>query len=132
MKTIIQEKPEIRLNTLRHIFGIDKYKRIKENAIILIKQIKESIKLKEVLISELNLLKEKLNIESENKIALAKETNNLKIDYQNLILEKQKSEDYLTSLQKDLDERVQINSELEKTKILLSSRLDTQNKTKKK
>lgn len=131
MKTIIQEKPEIRLNTLRHIFGIDKYKRIKENAIILIKQIKESIKLKEVLISELNLLKEKLNIESENKIALAKETNNLKIDYQNLILEKQKSEDYLTSLQKDLDERVQINSELEKTKILLSSRLDTQNKTKK-
>ena len=32
MKSIIQEKPEVRLGTLRHIFGIDRYKRIKENS----------------------------------------------------------------------------------------------------
>ena len=47
MKTIVQEKPEIRLNTLRHIFGIDKYKRIKENTQIIIKKMKEKEKFEE-------------------------------------------------------------------------------------
>jgi exonuclease SbcC len=32
MKSIIQERPEVRLDTLRHIFVIDRYKRIKENS----------------------------------------------------------------------------------------------------
>ena len=31
MKEIILEDPEVRINTLRHIFGIDKYKHILEN-----------------------------------------------------------------------------------------------------
>ena len=39
MKSIIQERPEIRLDTLRHIFGIDRYKRIKENLQILLQKI---------------------------------------------------------------------------------------------
>ncbi len=131
MKTIVQEKPEVRLDTLRHIFGIDKYKRIKENANILVKKIKESIKLKEVLISELNLLKEKLNNENENKISLTRETNNFNIEYQQLILSKQNSEDKLKKLQGNLDERVSVNSELEKTKILLNSKQESEKRIKK-
>jgi DNA repair protein SbcC/Rad50 len=130
MKTIVQEKPEIRLNTLRHIFGIDKYKRIKENAQILIKKIKESIKLKEVLVSELNLIKEKLAIENENKIKLTRETNNLNIDYKNLILEKQKSEDKLSTLQKILDEVSETTSELEKTQILFQNKKNSEERIK--
>ena len=57
MKEIIQERPEIRLDTLRHIFGIDRYKRIKENSQIFLQKIKEAIKIKEVEITELNRLK---------------------------------------------------------------------------
>ena len=36
MKSIIQERREVRLDTLRHIFGIDRYKRIKDNSQILL------------------------------------------------------------------------------------------------
>jgi len=68
MKSIIQERPEVRLDTLRHIFGIDRYKRIKDNSQILLQKVKEAIKIKEVLASELNLLKEKFTLENEKKI----------------------------------------------------------------
>ncbi len=80
MKAIIQEKPEIRLDTLRHLFGIADYKRIKENASILLQRIKESIKMKEVLVSELNILREKFTLEKENKLIVIRETMNLVIE----------------------------------------------------
>ena len=98
MKAIIQEKPEIRLDTLRHLFGIADYKRIKENAQIFLQKIKESIKVKEILVSELNLLREKFTSENENKIILTRETNNLNIEYQKLMRIKEDSESKLNSI----------------------------------
>src|SRR3989338_5644629 len=44
MKQIILEDAETRLNVLRHIFGIDKYKRIRENAVMVINRLKEETK----------------------------------------------------------------------------------------
>jgi len=67
MKSIVQERPEVRLDTLRYIFGIDRYKQIKENTQILLQKIKEQVRIKEILAAELNLIKEKLNIENEKK-----------------------------------------------------------------
>ena len=84
MKSIIQENSEIRLDTIRHIFGIDRYKRIKENTNIFLQKIKETIKLKEILIGELNLLKEKLKEKDEYRIRLVREINNLQIENTNL------------------------------------------------
>ena len=131
MKEIVMEKPEIRLDTLRHIFGIDRYKRIKENAQILFQKIKEQVKIKEILASELNLIKEKFNIENEKKITLTREANNLNIEYQNLILVKQNAEDKLTSLQKLLDERRRLKSESEKSQVLLQGKKDLESRMKK-
>src|SRR3989339_353263 len=131
MKNIVMEKPEIRLDTLRHIFGIDRYKRIKENAQILFQKIKEQVKIKEILASELNLIKEKFNIENEKKITLTREANNLNIEYQNLILVKQNAEDKLTSLQKLLDERRRLKSESEKSQVLLQGKKDLESRMKK-
>jgi len=131
MKAIVQEKPEIRLNTLRHIFGIDRYKRIKENATILLQEIKETVKIKEVLASELNLIKEKFGIENENKIILKREINNLNIEYQNLILSKQNAEEKLSSLQKLLDEKRNLESETEKSQVLLQAKKDLEARIKK-
>src|SRR3989344_3652370 len=70
MKSILQERTEVRLDTLRYIFGIDRYKKIKENSNFLLQKIKESIRIKEVLIAErLNstqkLLEEKRQIDLE-------------------------------------------------------------------
>ncbi len=45
MKQIILEDSETRLNVLRHVFGIDKYKRIRENLTILINRLKEESKI---------------------------------------------------------------------------------------
>ena len=60
MKEIILEDPEIRLNTLRHVFGVDKYKRIKENSSILSAKLREGIRLKQGQIGDLDTFKSKL------------------------------------------------------------------------
>ena len=114
MKSIIQERPEIRLDTLRHIFGIDRYKRIKDNSQILLQKIKEAIKIKEVLASELNLLKEKFTLENEKKIILSREINNLNLEYQGFSIKKQELEEKLSSIQKIIEEKREIDSEIAK------------------
>jgi len=131
MKAIVQEKPEVRLDTLRHIFGIDRYKRIKDNAQVLLQKVKESVKIKEILASELNLLKEKFTLENEKKIRLARETMNMNLDYQNLILTKQEKENKLTSSQGSIDEKKNLDSELGKLTILLQGKQDLESRMKK-
>lgn len=131
MKSIIQERPEVRLDTLRHIFGIDRYKRIKDNSQILLQKVKEAIKIKEVLASELNLLKEKFTLENEKKIILARETNNLNLDHQKLLEKKQGSEEKLNSTQKSLEDKRKLDSEIEKVKILLQAKKDSELRMKK-
>ena len=53
MKQILSEDEDERLDTLRKVFGIDKYKRIRENAIIVIRNLKEKRKEMEIRISDL-------------------------------------------------------------------------------
>ena len=131
MKDIIQERPEIRLDTLRHIFGIDRYKRIKDNVSVFLQSIKDSIKIKEVLISELNLLKEKYTAENEKKILLAKEVNNLNIEYQNLISLKNESETKLTGSQKVVDNKKELISSLSRLDAELQGKIAMESKMKK-
>jgi len=131
MKAIIQEKPEIRLDTLRHIFGIDRYKRIKDNSQILLQKIKEAVKIKEILAPELNLIKEKFTLENEKKITLTRESNNLNLEYQNLILKKQEVEKKLSSNQNLIDEKIILESELIKTTALIQGKKDLESRMKK-
>ena len=131
MKAIVQENPEVRLDTLRHIFGIDRYKRIKDNAQILLSKIKENVKIKEILASELNLLKEKFTLENEKKIQLVRESNNMNLDYQNLILTRQQKEEKLTSSQALIDEKNVLDSDLGKKIVLLQGRQDLESRMKK-
>lgn len=44
MKQILIEPAELRIDTLRKVFGIDKYKNIRENSLIYAKELKEKIK----------------------------------------------------------------------------------------
>ena len=53
MKRIIAEDKEIRLNTLRKVFNIDKYKKIRENTAIFVRNVKEKRKEFEGFISDL-------------------------------------------------------------------------------
>ncbi len=53
MKQILFEGRDTRLDTLRRVFGIDKYKRVRENSTITIKEIKENIRVGENVIEDL-------------------------------------------------------------------------------
>ncbi len=66
MKLILTGSKEERLDALRKVFGIDKYKRIKENCKVITSDIKSRKKLKEGFVSDLDSkLVERLNKEEE-------------------------------------------------------------------
>lgn len=67
MKNILFEDKELRLDTLRRVFGIDKYKRVRENVQIYLKEIKEKKKEFEGKISDLEE-KKKQKREREHEI----------------------------------------------------------------
>ncbi len=131
MKSIIQENSEIRLDTIRHIFGIDRYKRIKENTNIFLQKIKETIKLKEILIGELNLLKEKLKEKDEYRIRLVREINNLQIENTNLAELKEKVNEQLLTLQEKIDKNNLEYTSLEKNKATLQQKKIMQDRVQK-
>jgi DNA repair protein SbcC/Rad50 len=112
MKEIIQERPEIRLDLLRHIFGIDRYKRIKENSSFLIQKIKENIKIKDALCLDISLIKERLVLDNERKIKKTKENNDLLINLDKIRLQKKIIEDGIIKLKKEIEEKQIINNEI--------------------
>ncbi|MDP3989692.1 MAG: SMC family ATPase [archaeon] len=70
MKFILQESPETRLDVLRKIFNIDKYKNIRENLQIFLKQMRMTIAVTEARIEPLVELQQQLqkyNLEKEEK-----------------------------------------------------------------
>ena len=65
MKRILAEDKDIRLDTLRKVFNIDKYKKIRENATIFIRGLKEKKKEFEGFISDLEEKRKELTSISE-------------------------------------------------------------------
>jgi len=73
MKNILIEDAELRLDTLRKVFGIDKYKRIAENCVIITRNIKEKRKELEGRASGLEEKKEERKEEDKNLKNLEKQ-----------------------------------------------------------
>jgi len=131
MKAIIQERPEIRLDTLRHIFGIDRYKRIKENSQIFLQKVKLNIKVKEAEIGQLNILKERLTQQTENKIQISKQVNNLNIEFTNIQIQKQQAEEKLKLSQEKIKQKQSLDSELSNKKIQSQGKQELSQRLKK-
>ncbi len=117
MKEIIQEKPETRLDILRHIFGIDRYKRIKENSQILLQKVKENIKIKDIQCQEINLLRESLTNKKEEKIKKSKEVSNLSIEVTKIEKEKSKAKEQLQGIQKNIEDKQKLANDLQKKEV---------------
>lgn len=122
MRQIILESSDIRLDTLRHVFGIDKYKRIKENTELFRIKLRGEIRNKQGMISDLEekknqknnklILVDKLNldlIESEKEFFAYKELRNQR-------------ELELNDVQRKIDEKRRFETEVEKAKALLSGK----------
>jgi exonuclease SbcC len=122
MKQIILQDSETRINTLRHIFGIDKYKKIFDNTSILTTKLREERKVMQGV---------GLNI-TEEKSDLMKKENDLEEKHYNLASvekelflkteERKKAEEEKEEVYKKIEEKVKVQQEIEKIKIMISNK----------
>ncbi|MDP2673202.1 MAG: SMC family ATPase, partial [Nanoarchaeota archaeon] len=122
MKEIILQDSETRVNTLRHIFEIDKYKAIIENASLLALKIREEKRIKEAMTSTLE--QDKLNLISK-KEELNSKLQNISIIEGELIIKKnitKKIQEQIQEVLKKRDEKLKFQQEIEKTKIMVSTK----------
>ena len=125
MKQIILEDPETRINALRHVFGIDRYKTIIENANIVASRFREEKRVKEGQIE---------NLEEDKSILISKEEE-LETKYHNLAsVEKElflRAEDMkIAQEDKDsvsgkIEEKNRLQQEIEKTKIMAANKKES-------
>ncbi len=125
MKQIILQDPETRINTLRHVFGIDKYKRILENVSIVISKLREEKRLKQGQILNLEQDKEKL-VSNENELE-TKRYNLISIEKE-LFLKtenRKKIEEEKQEISLKIEEKNKLHSEIEKNKLMMSTKKDS-------
>lgn len=122
MKQIILEDPETRLNILRHVFGIDKYRLIKENSSSLITNLKGEVKMLQGEISTLESDKENQQARKNSVIAIKDKISSRKVELSEKILKRKLIEEELKEIDLRIDDKKLIESEIEKTKILLSNK----------
>lgn len=125
MKQIILEDPLTRINTLRHVFGIDKYKRILENVSIIALKIREEKRLKEGMTA---------NLEQDKLIVVSKE-NDLETKHYNLSSvekelflkteDRKKIQEEKDKISKQIEEKKGFKQEIEKTNIMTSIKKET-------
>jgi exonuclease SbcC len=125
MKRIILEEPDIRLDVLRHVFNVDKYKRIRENLALLLNKIKENSRMLQAELLTLEKDKELLaNIWQSQ--ALIKDKISLREDDLKLKYKRRKAiEEQFAELESKLKEKMLLESEIEKATIMISSKKES-------
>lgn len=122
MKQIILQDSETRINTLRHVFGIDKYKRILENTSIVLSKIREEKRIKEAI--ALNIDQEKENLFNKEK-DLEEKKKNILISEGELLLKTSFREDaqkQLDEISKKIEEKNKLHQEIDKTNMVISTK----------
>jgi len=124
MKQIILQDSETRINTLRHIFGIDKYKKIIENTSTLLLRIREEKKIKEIF--TLSLEQDKLTLVSRENELETKSQNLSSVETELFIKidERKKAQDEKDEISKKISEKIKFSQEIEKAKIIISNKSD--------
>ena len=117
MKQIILENPEIRLNTLRHVFGIDKYKRIKENSVIFLQKIKELVKIKQGQVFDLEETKLNLELKKNQLVDIEKNIPQINIEINEVKLKKDDKKKEIEEIQDKIFQKKALENELEKNNI---------------
>ena len=131
MKQIILQDAETRLNTLRHVFGIDKYKKVLENTSILSSKIREEKRIKQGFTEALELDKVSI-IEKENELE-TKKKNLVSIEAELFlkIKERKKIEKEKQEVSEKIKEKNNLQQEVEKTKLMTSTKKENLSENKK-
>jgi len=118
MKQIILEDSEVRINTLRHVFGIDKYKTIIENAGVLKLKLREEKRMMEGMTSNLDNDKKEILVKEEEIEKMKLKSNSLKEDFLSKSKIRNEKEKDKEEISKKIEEKNEIKQELGKTKVL--------------
>lgn len=122
MKQIILQDSATRTNTLRHVFGIDKYKKVLENSAVVILKLREEKRIKDALTSTLDQDKSEI-ISKEDDLQIKK--------YDSILLEedvsikkkiREKIQQDMPEVTKKIDEKRNLEQEVAKTKIMISNK----------
>ncbi len=119
MKQIILEPGEVRLNTLRHVFGIDKYKRIEENTNLLSAKLREKIRINEGMIYNLEKDKENLQQKKDTLSQMREEQKKASEEYESAVEFKNLKEQDIKDIQERIDEKRSLETEKAKSDILV-------------
>lgn len=117
MKSIITEDSETRLNLLRNIFGIDRYKRVKENNSIIALRLREEIRVLQAQVKNNEIYGEKIK---ENEVTAEKksiEIEDIRKEVSIFKENRKKIEVELGALQEKIKESSQWEKEVEKAQI---------------
>ncbi len=128
MKSILFEEKELRLDTLRKVFNIDKYKRIRENSITYTRELKARIREFQVLLNnyeektkQLALFNDQLSSIKENIVVYRSKLDEARKISQSQKLKSSEFEDDIRSLNRIRQELASLDSQL-KEKVNLSAR----------
>ncbi len=125
MKQIILQDPATRINTLRHVFGIDKYKRILENTSILASKLREEKRRKEGMTESLE--QDKLNLIEKEEELETKHYNlaSVEKEFFSKTEIRKKIQEEKEEINKKIEEKRNLEKEIEKTKIMLANKKET-------
>ena len=124
MKQILLDDTESRLNTLRKVFNIDKYKRIRENAAIYNSHLREKTKLFEGLLADLPLKEKELSDKTEWFASLDREALALKPSVVAAVVVVQERTAALQVLEESVKAAIEIRKELAVQEHALQSTLE--------
>ncbi len=122
MKSIILEESEARLNLLRTIFGVEKYRRIKENSALITIRLREQGRILQAQVKGLESYEEKIRTLSS---ALEAADSELTTKEKEIFAKKQirkKVEQELTELKEKIAESLNLEKELEKANVQHSNK----------
>lgn len=125
MKEIILQDPDTRINTLRHIFGIDRYKKVIENSSLVLSKIREERRLREGAIG--NLEQERLELFTKED-ELESKRHNLSAMEKELFVKsdmRKRIQEEKEEITKKVEEKRKFNQEIEKSKIMISGKNDS-------
>jgi exonuclease SbcC len=127
MKNIITESADTRLNTLRHVFGIDKYKRIEENIDIFKKRLREEIRNKEGQISDIDKIKENLEQKKQRLISIKEKKQQENKSLQEKKLYREQQERQLKELEEKVKEKDNLKKEKERNEFIIQNKKEAFN-----
>jgi DNA repair protein SbcC/Rad50 len=122
MKQIVLEDAETRLNVLRHIFGIDRYRIVKENLLILTDELKDRSKVIQGEIKSLPLDIENTEQRKKEILYIEEKIKFIKIELEKKVSERKTLELEVNEIKQKLEDKIRLEGEIEKSKIMIANK----------